>query len=56
VEKINTYEGISVKVLLDFMSKKYAERRGFKLIKLEKLILVRNIDGTGNSEGAICMR
>ena len=55
VEKIDTYEGISVKVLLDsgatglFISKKCAERGGFKLIKLKKPILVRNVDGTGNS-------
>ena len=59
VEKIDTHKGISVKALLDsratglFISKKCAERGGFKLIKLEKLILVRNIDGTGNSGGAI---
>jgi len=59
VEKIDTHEGISVKALLDsgatglFMSKKYAERESFKLIKLEKPILVRNVDGTGNSGGAI---
>jgi len=59
VEKIDIHEGISVKVLLDsramglFMSKKCTERGGFKLIKLEKLILVRNIDDTGNSRGVI---
>jgi len=55
MEKIDTHEGISVKVLLDsgatelFMSKKYTERGGFKSIKLEKPILVRNVDSTGNS-------
>jgi len=59
VEKINTHEGISVKAPLDngatglFMSKKCTERGGFKLIKLEKPILVRNVNGTGNSRGAI---
>ena len=59
VEKIDTHKGISVKALLDsgamglFMSKKCTERGGFKLIKLEKSILVRNVDGTGNSGGAI---
>jgi len=48
-----------VKVLLDsgaiglFMSRKCTERGGFKLIKLEKPILVRNVDSTGNSGGAI---
>jgi len=35
------------------MSKKCAERGGFKLIKLEKPILVRNVDGIGNNRGAI---
>ena len=59
MEKIDTHERISVKALLDskamglFMSKKCAERGGFKLIKLEKPILVRNVDGTGNSRGVI---
>jgi len=48
-----------VKALLDsratelFMSKKYIERGGFKLIKLEKPILMRNVNGTGNSRGVI---
>ena len=59
VERINTHEGISVKALLDsgatglFMSKKCTERGGFKLIKLEKPIVVKNVDGTENSGGAI---
>jgi len=59
VEKIDTHEGISVKALLNsgatrlFMSKKCAERGGFKLIKLEKPILVKNENSTGNSGGAI---
>jgi len=59
VKKIDTHEGISVKTLLDsgatglFISKRCAERGDFKLIKLEKPILVRNVDGTGNSGGAI---
>ena len=59
VEKIDIHEEISVKVLLDsgatglFMSKKCTEKRGFKLIKLEKPILVRNVDSTGNSGGVI---
>ena len=59
MEKIDTYEGISVKVLLDsratglFISKRCAQRGGFNLIKLEKLILVKNVNGTGNSGGTI---
>ena len=35
------------------MSKKCAERGGFKLIKLGRPIVVRNVDGTGNSGGSI---
>jgi len=57
VEKIDTHKGVSVKALLDsgatglFMSKKCAERGGFKLIKLGKPIVVQNVDGTENSGG-----
>jgi len=32
-----------------FMNKKTAERYSFKLQKLERLLIVRNVDGTGNS-------
>jgi len=59
VEKIDTHKGVSVKALLDrgatglFMSKKCIERGGFKLIKLERPIIVQNVDGTGNSKGSI---
>jgi len=59
VEKVNTYKGITVKVLLDsgtigmFMDQKMAVRHGFRLQKLERLIVVRNINGTNNSIGAI---
>jgi len=59
VERIDTHERISVKVLLDsratglFISKKCAERGGFKLMKLEKPIVVKNVNGTGNNGGVI---
>jgi len=59
VEKLNTYEGVTVKALLDsgatgiFMDKRMAARHGFKLQKLERPIVVRNIDGTNNSGGVI---
>jgi len=36
-----------------FMNKKTAERYSFKLQKLERLLIVRNVDGTGNSRGNI---
>jgi len=59
VEKLDMHEGITVKVLLDsdatgmFIDKRMVARHGFKLKKLERLIMVRNIDGTNNSGGAI---
>jgi len=59
VEKVDTYKGVTVKVLLDssalemFMDWKMAARYGFRLQKLERLIVVRNIDRMNNSAGAI---
>jgi len=52
VEKLDTHEGVTVKALLDnsamgiFMDKRMAARHGFKLQKLERPIIVRNVDGT----------
>jgi len=59
VEKIDTHKGIVIKALLDsgtmgmFMDRETAARHGFKLQKLERLLVVRNVDGTNNSGGAI---
>jgi len=59
VEKTNTHEGIMIKALLDssatgmFMDKQMAARHGFKLQKLERPLMVKNVDGTVNSRGAI---
>ena len=59
VEKIDTHEGIMIKVLLDsgamrmFMNRQMIARHGFKLQKLERPIAIRNVDGTNNSGGAI---
>ena len=59
VEKLNMHEGITVKALLDsdatemFIDKRIAARHGFKLKKLERPIMVRNVDKTNNSGGAI---
>jgi len=56
---MDTYEGMLVKALLDsgttgmFIDQKIAARHGFRLQKLERLIVVRNVDGTNNSAGAI---
>jgi len=59
VEKVDTHEGIIVKVLLDssaigiFMDKKMVTRHRFRLQRLERPVIIRNIDGTNNSGGAI---
>ena len=59
IEKVDTYEGITVKALLDssttgiFMDKKMAGRHGFRLQKLERPVIVRNVDGINNSRGVI---
>jgi len=59
VEKINTHEGVMIKALLDsgatgmFIYRQMAARHGFKLQKLERPLMVKNVDGTANSRGAI---
>jgi len=59
IEKLDTHEGITIKALLDsgttrmFMDKRMAARHGFRLQKLERPIMVRNVDRTNNSGGAI---
>jgi len=59
VEKLDIYEGVTIKALLDssatgmFIDKRMAARHGFKLQKLERPIMVRNMDRTNNSGGAI---
>jgi len=53
------HEGITVKALLDsgmteiFIDKKMAAKHGFRLQKLERPVVVRNIDRTNNSGGTI---
>jgi len=55
VEKINTYEEITVKALLDnkatemFMNKKIVAKHSFRLQKLERLLTVKNVNGMYNS-------
>ena len=59
VEKIDMHEGVMIKALLDngatgmFMDRQTAARHGFKLQKLERPLVIRNVDGTNNSGGAI---
>ena len=59
VEKADIHKDTTVKALLDnsvtemFIDKKIVAKYGFKLQKLDRLVMVRNIDGTNNSGGAI---
>jgi len=59
LEKTDTHEGVTVKVLLDngatgmFVDKKFAEEHGFRMDKLEKPLIVMNVDGSNNSGGRI---
>ena len=46
LEKIDTYEGVMVKALLDSRA---TEKHRFKLDKLEKPLVVTNVDGSNNS-------
>jgi len=59
LERIDTQEGITVEALLDsgatglVMSSEFARKQGFKIKKLERLMNVRNMDGSLNKEGPI---
>jgi len=59
IEKIDTHKERTVKALLNsgatriFMSKSLAQKGGYRLIKLDQPLQVRNVDGTGNSGDAI---
>ena len=56
---MDMHKGVTIKALLDsgttemFMDKRMAARHGFKLQKLERPIMVRNVNGTNNSREAI---
>jgi len=59
LEKLENHEGVAVRALLDsratglFMNTTFAREKGFKIKKLKKPLLVRNVDGTVNVERAI---
>ena len=59
LERIDMQEGITVEALLDsgatglVMSLEFARKQGFKLKKLERLMNVRNVDGSLNKERPI---
>ena len=54
LEKLENHEGVAVKALLDsratglFIDTIFAKEKGFKMEKLKKPLLVRNVDGTVN--------
>ena len=56
---MNIHEGITVKVLLEssttgmFINRKIIARNEFKLQKLERPVVVKDIDGTNNSGRAV---
>ena len=59
LKKLENYEGVVVKVLLDsrttglFIDMKFAKEKRFQLERLKNPLLVQNIDGTVNVGGAI---
>jgi len=59
LERVDTQEEIIVEALLDsgatelVMSSEFTKKQGFKLKKLERLMQVRNVDGSFNREGPI---
>jgi len=59
LEKLKSYEGVAVKALLNssatglFMDTTFTKEKRFKIEKLKKPLLVRNVDGTTNAGGAI---
>jgi len=59
LEKLESYEGVAVKVLLDsgatglFMDTTFAKEKGFKMERMKNPLLVKNVDRTVNMGGAI---
>jgi len=59
LERVDIQEGIAVEALLNseatglVMSLEFAKKQGFKLKRLERLMNVRNMDGSFNKEGPI---
>ena len=59
IEKINTHKRITVKASLDngvmgmFVDRKFVEKHGFKMEKLDRPSKVTNVDRTDNVGGSI---
>jgi len=59
LEKLESHEGITVKALLDsgatglFMNMAFAKEKGFRIERMKKPLLVKNVNGSVNIGGAI---
>jgi len=59
LEKLESHEGVAVKALLDsgatglFMDTTFVKEKGFRMERMKNPLLVKNVDGTINVEGAI---
>ena len=59
LEKLENYEGVAVKALLDsgatdlFMDTAFMKEKGFRMERMKKPLLVKNVDRTINIGGAI---
>jgi len=59
LEKLESHKGVAVKALLDsgatglFMDTTFAKEKGFKMEKMKRPLLVKNMDGSENIGGAI---
>ena len=59
LERIDMQKGVIVEALLDIkvtrvvISSEFARKQGSKLKKLERLVYIRNVDGSFNKEGLI---
>jgi len=59
LEKLESHEGVAVRALLDsgatglFMNTTFAKEKGFKMERMRKPLMVKNMDGTINVGGAI---
>jgi len=59
VEKVDIHKSVIVRALLDssmtgmFINRKMAAKHGFRLQKLDRLVMVRNVNSTNNSTEVI---
>jgi len=59
LEKLENHKGVAVKALLDsgaiglFMDMTFAKEKGFKMKRMRKPLMVKNVDRTINVGGAI---